>query len=113
MTPAEQPRAEGRFTKRLTTMQAVLLMTDLANGMTQVAAAEKYGISRSTVNRIKHDKYKPKRQPASCGTNAGYARHNRRGEKCWKCSAAHAAQQKEWSDGKDRTRGETGEGYAR
>jgi len=93
---------DGRFQKRLTTQQAVALQVDIANGMSKAAAGRKYGVSESTVYRILGDKYKPKRVPQPCGTNAAYQRHRVKGEQCHVCSAAHAANQKEWSDGKKR-----------
>lgn len=100
---------QGYFQKRLSPSQSAALVADIAGGMSKAAAARKHGVSNRTVFRILRDDYSgaPKTtQP--CGTNAGYARHLRRGERCWECSAAHAANQKEWHDGK-RKRNETAE----
>lgn len=94
--------------KRLTPYQAAQLASDIANGMTKVEAAAKYGISRTTVFRtLKRGELKPgpPKQPKKlkpCGTNAAYQRHRKKGERCWKCSEAHAKEIKRWKNREQR-----------
>lgn len=80
------------------------MAADVASGMSKAAAARKYGVSTRTVFRVLADDYqRSDRVLKPCGTNAAYQRHRSRGERCLPCSDAHAAAQKEWSNGKERT----------
>lgn len=84
------------------------MAVDIANGMSKAAAGRKYGVSTRTVFRILKDDYPPKREPAPCGTIAAYRRHQRQGERCWKCAEANAAYQKEWKKRqKEKANGQT------
>lgn len=98
------------FQPKLTPWQVAQVLTDLANGMTVVKAAEKWGVSERTVRRYKTlppSKPGPDKQKKlkPCGTNAAWARHRKNGERpCPDCSAAHAADVKRHKAKKSKVR---------
>lgn len=83
------------FKAKLSNIEAAKLVVDVRQyGMTQTAAALKYGVSRRTVNRILDPERGVSKKPPlkPCGTVAAYRRHLRKKEvPCLKCSAANAA----------------------
>lgn len=77
------------FQRSLTSVQTSYLLTDLANGMTKVEVAVKYGISiRSVYRRLELNNGKRKLKP--CGTVAAYKRHLKHKEvPCMPCNTAN------------------------
>lgn len=84
-------RQKDNVNRKISAQQAAQMAAMRANGMTQQAIADVFGVSRNAV-RQRLDWRRPEPKPLRpCGTQAAYRRHQRYGERpCVKCCEANA-----------------------